>query len=122
MQLFLYSGNGQECHREITCQDLNCHIHALCIENGRNGRNRQARCQCLEGIYNFCFHFIFYFFRLLLFLGYSGDGKTCTVVPSHLSFQGYALHDEIIINPNSYPEVVKSVQDIGIILIKILRP
>ena len=121
MQLFLYSGNGQECHREITCQDLNCHIHALCIENRRN---RQARCQCLEGIYNFCFYFIYFLLRFLIiiFLGYSGDGKTCTVVPSHLSFQGYALHDEIVINPNSYPEVVKSVQAIGIILIKILRP
>ena len=110
---FPYSGNGKECHREITCQDLNCHVNALCIENRRN---RQARCQCLEGIV--CLHFIcclfVYIFEIIFFsVGYSGNGETCTIVPSHLSFQGYTLHDEIVINPNSYHEVVKSVQDIG---------
>ena len=25
-----YVGNGRECHKKITCDDLNCHAHAVC--------------------------------------------------------------------------------------------
>ena len=89
-----FVGDGKECIRKITCQDLNCHENAMCIEQGSRD---QPTCKCFEG--------------------YVGDGvEECNVVPTHLLFNGFTLQDEILINPNLYPEVVSSWQDIGPIM------
>ena len=45
--------------------------------------------------------------------GYKGDGKTCEIVPTEISFNGFSVEDEIILDPSQYPDVVASVKDIG---------
>ncbi len=84
-----FIGNGTFCEQKISCEDLKCDVNAQCVKSPSN----QAMCQCMEG--------------------FQGDGKQCRAIPTHLTFNGYSLEDEILLDPNEYPDIVTSVKDIG---------
>ena len=84
-----YLGNGTHCTKKVTCEDLECHENAECLDSSLG----QAKCQCLPG--------------------YQLNGTACQVIPSHISLSGLTLQSEILIDPEMYPEIVATVQDIG---------
>ena len=84
-----YLGNGTHCTKKVTCEDLECDENAECLDSSLG----QAECQCLPG--------------------YQLNGTACQVIPSHISLSGLTLQSEILIDPEMYPEIVATVQDIG---------
>jgi hypothetical protein len=84
-----FIGNGVECIEEISCEDLDCDANAECVQ----GSYGQAECKCLNG--------------------FSGNGLNCIIVPSQLSLTGVSEPEEIMLEPDNYPDIVASVSDIG---------
>ena len=84
-----FTGDGTNCAKKITCEDLNCDANAQCSMEGQN----QAQCHCNQG--------------------FKGDGMTCQAIPTYLSFTGSSLEDEIILDTSRYPNDIATVNDLG---------
>lgn len=78
-----------KCTKEVSCEELNCDVNAECIADSHGN----ALCQCSHG--------------------FSGDGSSCQIIPSRVSLHGSTLQQEILVEPQQYPDIVASVEDIG---------